>query len=90
MVKVKASKKIGELKKGDKIKVDGRELEVDAHGVMIDHGNNTKEMSIDVFDAKKDEDFQIRYFSDNVDSTIEFYELKEIIYNRKAIEKIEW
>tara|TARA_Y100000310_G_scaffold230567_1_gene233009 strand:- start:605 stop:874 length:270 start_codon:yes stop_codon:yes gene_type:complete len=89
MVKVKASKDIGELKKGDKVKVDGRELEVDLQEVMIDHGN-TKEMSIDVFDAKKDEDFQIRYFSDNAEGSIEFYELKDIIYDKKQIEKIEW
>jgi len=89
MVKVKASKPIGELKKGDKVKVDSLSLEVDAHYVMIDHGS-IKEMVIEVFDAKKDKDYQIRYFDDQVETSLEFYELKEILYERKDIEKVEW
>ena len=89
MVTIKASKDISEIKKGDKMKVDGRELEVDAHYVLIDHGS-AKEMAIEVFDAKKDEDFQLRYFADNVENSIEFYELDEIVYNKVEIERIEW
>jgi hypothetical protein len=82
MVVVKGKKKIEELKKGDKIKVDGKELEIDAHYVMIDHGN-TKEMAIECFDKKKDEDYQIRYF--------EVYKLEEIVYNKiDDMKKIEW
>lgn len=82
-------KNIEKLKKGDKIRVDGKELEIDAHYVMIDHGS-TKEMAIECFNPKTDEDYQIRYFSDNVDNSMEFYKLDEIIYNRIQVKKIEW
>ena len=88
-VEIKASKPISGIKKGDKIKVDGKILEVDAHYVLIEHGK-TKEMTIELFDSKTDEDFQVRYFNDNVENSIEFYELDEIVYNKKEIKKIEW
>ena len=56
---------------------------------MIEHPH-TKEMIIELFDPKTDKDFQLRYFSDQVDTSLEFYELKEIIYSRKEIESVEW
>ena len=86
---IKASKPVSQLKKGDKIKVDDLQLEVDAHYVLIDHGS-TKEMVIDVFDPKKDKDYELRYFSDQVETSIEFYALEEIIYNKIRIKKVEW
>ncbi len=89
MVKIKGSKPIAEVKKGDKVKVDGKEYEVDAHTVLIDHGD-TKEMAIDLFDAKTDKDYQLRYFSDRAEESLEFYELKEIMYSRVEIAKVEW
>ena len=86
---VKASKDISKIKKGDKIKVDGVEYEVDAHYVLIEHPAN-KEMAIELFD-KNDKDYQIRYFDDQVESTIDFYELQgEIMFMRKPCKKIEW
>jgi hypothetical protein len=86
----KKSKSIDKLKKGDKIKVDGRELEIDAHQVMIDHGN-TKEMVLEIFDPKTDEDFQIRYFNDQMETSLEFYKLEnEFMYQREEMKKIEW
>ena len=88
-VKIKGSKPVGELKKGDKIKVDGKEYEVDAHVVLIDHGN-TKEMAIECFDKKTDKDYQVRYFSDRVGLSMEFYVLADIMYNRIEIKKVEW
>lgn len=88
-VEIKASKDISKIKKGDKIKVDNMELEVDSHYVMIDHGG-TKEMVIELFDPKKDKDYQLRYFSGKVESSIEFFELEEIIYVKKKVKKIEW
>ena len=87
MVKIKGD--VSKVKKGDKIKVDGRVLEVDAHSVLIDHGK-TKEMAIDLFDGKADEDFQLRYFDDRVEESLEFYQLEEIIYSRKEIAKVEF
>jgi len=88
-IKIKASKDISKIKKGDKIKVDGVEYEVDAHYVLIDHGT-TKEMAIELFD-KNDKDFQIRYFNDNAQETLDFYELQgEIMFMKKPFSKVEW
>lgn len=87
-IKIKASRDISEIKKGDKIKVDGKEYEVDAHYVLMEH-KTTKEMAIELFD-KDDSDYQLRYFNDNMD-TMEFYELQGgIMYVKKRAEKVEW
>lgn len=87
-IQVKASKQIAKIVKGDKIKIDGKEYEVDSHYVLIDHGS-TKEMAIEIFFG--DNDYQIRYFNDQVERTIEFYELQgEIMYVKKSFSKIEW
>jgi len=88
-MQIKKSKPIKEIKKGDKIKIDGKQLEVDAHYIMLDHGS-TKEMIIELFDEKTDKDFQLRYFDDQVETSLEFYELKEILYEKQEIEKVEW
>ena len=86
---IKASKPIERIKKGDKIKVDSLTLEVDSHYVLMDHGS-TKEMTIELFDPKTDKDYQIRYFNDQVETSIEFYKLEEIVYNRTQVKNIEW
>lgn len=88
-VAVKGSKNISQLKKGDKIKVDGKEYEVDAHYILIDHGK-TKEMVIELFDHKTDQDYQLRYFSDQVETSMEFYVLQEIVYVKKLCKRVEW
>jgi len=88
-VNVTGSKPISTLKKGDKIRVDGKEYEIDAHYVLIEHGK-TKEMAIELFDPNNDKDYQLRYFSDQVETSIEFYELEEILYVKKRISKVEW
>jgi hypothetical protein len=89
-VQLKGSKPITQLKKGDKVKIDGLlQLEVDSQYVMEDFGKS-KQMAIELFDPKTDKDFQLRYFSDRVESSIEFYSLDEIMYNKKDVKKIEW
>lgn len=90
-IQIKSSKPIEKLKKGDKIKVDGKEFEIDEQYILIDH-KTTKEMAIDIFDKKTDKDFQIRYFTDRLDvSDPEFYELQgEIMYVRREYKKLEW
>lgn len=85
---IKASKPISKVKKGDKIKIDDKEYEVDSHYILIDH-KTTKEMAIEIFD-KFDKDYQLRYFDDQVESTMEFYELQEIMYIKKPFSKVEW
>ncbi len=90
MVVIKASKPIGNLKKGDFVVVDGKKLEVDAHYIFEDY-KTTKEMLIELFDSKTDKDYQLRYFSDQVEDTLKFYELKEIVYEENEnVQKIEW
>lgn len=88
-IKIEGSKPITELKKGDKVKVDSLNLEVDAHIILIDHGQ-TKEMAIECFDPKTDKDYQIRYFSDQIETSVEVYELVEILYSRLPVKKVEW
>jgi len=92
-MKFKAGKPIAQLKKGDKVKVNGKILEVDAHYVFEDY-KTTKEMLIELFDpnskSEDEGDYQLRYFSDQVEETIKFYELKKIVYEEKEIESIEW
>lgn len=85
----KTSKPISKVKKGEKIKIDEVEFEVDSHYVLIDHGT-TKEMVIEIFNPKTDKDFQLRYFDDQVESTLDLYELQEILYVKKPFKKIEW
>lgn len=88
-IQVKASKPISQIKKGDRIKIDGKEYEVDAHYVLIDH-KTTREMTIEIFDSKSDKDYQLRYFGDRAESTLELYELQEIMYVKRPFKKIEW
>lgn len=92
MVIVKTSKSIGELKKGDTLKIDGKSLEVDAQYVFEDY-KTTKEMIIELFDPKAKEgegEYQIRYFDDQVEATIKVYILKTIVYEEIEVKKIEW
>jgi hypothetical protein len=89
MVKVKGLEKLKKVKKGDKVKVDGKVYEVDAHYVLIDHGH-CKEMALEIFDPKTDKDFQLRYFDDNIEESMQLYELKEIVYDEVDIESVEF
>ncbi|NCN99395.1 hypothetical protein COU62_02450 [Candidatus Pacearchaeota archaeon CG10_big_fil_rev_8_21_14_0_10_35_219] len=91
-MKIKSSKPIGKIVKGDKMKVNGKELVVDAHYVFEDY-KTTKEMLIELYDPKAKEDagdFQLRYFDDQVEDTIKFYELKVIVYEDVEIKSLEW
>lgn len=89
MTTIKASKPLDKIKQGDIITVDGKKYHVDTQYVMIDHGR-TKEMAIELYDDK-DEDFQVRYFADQVEATLQFYELvKGVMYEQREIKKIEW
>ena len=86
----KQSKPIASLKKGDKVTVDGHELEVDSHYLFLDH-KTTKEMIIELFNPKTDKEYQIRYFDDQVATSLEFYYLQgEIQYIRADVKEIFW
>jgi hypothetical protein len=87
----KQSKPIAKLKKGDKVIVDGHVLEVDNHYLFLDH-KTTKEMIVELFNPKTDKEYQLRYFDDQVETSLEFYYLQgEFQYMRvDNIKEIEW
>ena len=87
-VVIKASKPISKVKKNDRVKVDGNEYIVDAHIMLIDHGS-TKEMALELYD-ENDKDCQLRYFDDQAEATMEFYELQDIMYIKRVIKSVEW
>jgi len=90
MTTLKKSKPIANLKKGDKMKVDGHELEIDAHYMFLDH-KTTKEMIIELFNPKTDKEYQIRYFDDQIDTSLEFYYLQnDFQYIKADVKSIEW
>jgi hypothetical protein len=86
----KQSKPVTKLKKGDKITVDGHVLEIDDHYVFIKH-KDTTEMIIELFNPKTEKEYQIRYFDDQVESSMEFYYLQnDFQYTRADVKLIEW
>ena len=94
-ISIKASKPIGDLKKGDKVKIDSVICEVDDSGILIEHkaggGKTVPEMYVDIFNPKTDEDYQIRYFEDNIDLSLEIYELQgEFMWVRKEVGVVGW
>jgi len=90
MMKLIQSKPIAQLKRGDKIIVEGHALEVEDHYLFIDH-KTTKEMIIELFNPKTNKEYQLRYFDDQVESSIEFYYLQEEFeYKRADVESISW
>ena len=95
MVIIKQSKPISDLKKGDKVKIGSMTCEVDDHGILIEHkaggGKTVPEMYVDIFNPKTDEDYQIRYFEDNLELSFEVYELQEeFMWVRMDVDGVEW
>tara|TARA_Y100000310_G_scaffold309041_1_gene352743 strand:+ start:22 stop:303 length:282 start_codon:yes stop_codon:yes gene_type:complete len=93
MVKIKKSKPITELKKGDKVKINGKAYEVDANVVLIEHDKDTKEMAVEIFDSKEDKDYQLRYFTNNIENSLVFYELQNdfmYVKVRDELKSVEW
>lgn len=87
---IKQSKPIADLEKGDKVLVDGHSLEVDSHYIFLEH-KDTIEMIIELFNPKTDKEYQIRYFNDQIESSIEFYYLQgEFQYIKAEIKEISW
>lgn len=92
MIKITSqSKPISTLKKGDKVIVDNHSLEVDDHYIFIKH-KDTTEMILELFNPETDKEYQLRYFDDQVDSSLEFYYLQNEFQYLKAenIKEIQW
>ncbi len=86
----KQSKPLAEIKEDNKIKINGKEMTVDKHFIFLDHGKS-KEMIIEFYNPENEREYQLRYFSDQVESSIEIYELQgDFQYVRREPKTIEW
>jgi len=86
----KQSKDIGKLKEGDKFFINGKEMKVDKQYLFQNHGK-MKEMIIEVFNVENEREYQIRYFDDQVETSIEVYELQgDFQYVRREPKTIRW
>jgi len=86
----KPSKDIGKLKEGDKFFINGKEMRVDKQFLFQDHGK-MKEMIVEIFNPENEREYQIRYFDDQVDSSIEIYELiGEFEYVKREPKSVSW
>lgn len=90
MVIEKQSKDIGKLKEGDKFFINGKAMTVDKQYLFQDH-KTTKEMIIEIFNPENDREYQVRYFDDQIDTSIEIYELQgDFQYVRREPKTIAW
>ena len=86
----KPSKDIGNLKEGDSFFINGKEMRVDKQYLFQDHGN-TKEMIIELFNPENEREYQVRYFDDQIETSIEIYELQgDFQYVRREPKTIKW
>lgn len=86
----KQSKPLAEIKEGDTISIQGKKMNVDKHYLFMDH-KTTKEMIIEVYNPENEREYQVRYFDDQVETSIEVYELVgEFQYVRREPKSIEW
>ena len=86
----KQSKAIGALAEGDKVWINGTEMIVDKQYLLQDHGE-MREMIVEVFNPENEREYQIRYFDDQVELSLEVYELvDEFQYVRREPKTISW
>jgi ASC-1-like (ASCH) protein len=86
----KQSKPLTELKEGDTLSVNGKQMKVDKQFVLQTY-DTMKEMIIEIFNPENDREYQVRYFDDQIETSIEIYELQEDFqYVRREAKTIEW
>lgn len=84
------SKPLTELDEGDKFFINGGEMTVDKQYLFQDHGK-MKEMIIEIFNPKNEREYQVRYFDDQIETSIEIYELVEDFeYIRREPKTVAW
>ncbi|MCK4649840.1 hypothetical protein KAT36_01270 [Candidatus Pacearchaeota archaeon] len=87
---LKRSKDIRKLGEGDVFFINGKEMKVDKQYLFQDHGD-TKEMIIEMFNPENEREYQVRYFDDQVESSIEIYELiEDFQYVRREPKNVAW
>ena len=78
------------MNEGDKIFINGKEMVVDKQFVFQEH-KNMKEMIIEIYNPTNEREYQIRYFDDQIDSSLEVYELQgDLQYIRREPKTISW
>ena len=86
----KQSKPIGNLKEGDSLWINGKEMKVDKQYLFQNHGN-MKEMIIEVFNPENKREYQVRYFDDQIESSLEVYELQnDFQYVKREPKTVAW
>ena len=86
----KQSKPIGKIGEDDSVFINGKEMKVDKHYLFQDHGD-TKEMIIEIYNPENEREYQVRYFDDQVESSIEVYELiGDFQYVKREPKTIGW
>jgi hypothetical protein len=86
----KKSKALSELDEGDKFFINGKEMTVDKQFLFQDHGK-MKEMIIEIFNPENEREYQVRYFDDQIDTSIEIYELQgDFEYVRREPKTVAW
>ncbi len=87
---LKRSKPIGEISKGDKILVNGKEMLVDSQYLFIEHEKN-KEMIVEFYNSSSEREYQLRYFDDQIEISLEIYELQgDFQYVKRYPKTLEW
>lgn len=86
----KKSKPIEKLKEGDSIFFNGKEMKIDKQYLFQEH-ENMREWIIEVFNPENEKEYQVRYFDDQVESSLEVYFLEgDFQYLRKDPKTIAW
>lgn len=84
------SKPIADLKEGDKLYINGKEMIVDNHFLFMDH-KTTKEMIVEFYNPTNEREYQLRYFDDQVESSAEVYELvNDFQYMKREPKSVSW
>jgi hypothetical protein len=86
----KQSKPISKLKEGDTLFIQGKKMIIESHFLFINH-KTTKEMIIECYNPENEREYQIRYFDDQVDTSIEVYELlNDFQYIKREPTSVGW
>lgn len=86
----KKSKPISELKKGDKLWIQGKAMIIESHFLFIDH-KTTKEMIIECYNPDNEREYQVRYFDDQIETSVEVFELlNDFQYVKREPTSIAW
>ena len=86
----KKSKDLTKLKEGDKFFINGKKMIVDKQFLFLEH-KDTNEMIIEVYNPENEREYQVRYFDDQIDTSIEVYELVgDFEYVRREPKTVGW